>query len=446
MASSPEIAPGRLDPRELERNFSDLRQPLAPNEARIEAERCLFCFDAPCVTACPTGIDVPLFIRQIAGGNADGAARTILDENILGGMCARVCPTETLCESACVRAAEDRPIEIGLLQRHATDHLFASGRQLYRQGERTGQRVAVVGAGPAGLSCAHRLSTLGHDVTIFESREKPGGLNEYGIAGYKVPGGFASHEVDYVLGVGGIEVECGRRLGSSLVLEELEVTFDAVFLGIGLGGVNALGIPDDAAGVANAVDYIAGLRQAEDLGSLPIGRRVVVIGGGMTAIDMATQARRLGAEEVTIAYRRGPAEMGASRYEQELAQTDGVLIRHWLRPHALRTDEGRVRAVELERTALAPDGVTGTGELVELPCDQLFRAIGQRLVPGDAGAGALELLNGRVRVDETGSTSRPGVWAGGDCAAGGEELTVQAVEDGKRAAHAIDAFLRAQDV
>lgn len=445
MASSPEIAPGRLDPRELERNFSDLRQPLGRNEARIEAERCLFCFDAPCVTACPTGIDVPLFIRQIAGGNADGAARTILDENILGGMCARVCPTETLCESACVRAAEDRPIEIGLLQRYATDHLFASGRQLYRQGERTGRRVAVVGAGPAGLSCAHRLSTLGHDVTIFESREKPGGLNEYGIAAYKVPGGFASHEVDYVLGVGGIDVVHGRRLGSGLALEELEATFDAVFLGIGLGGVNALGILDDASGVANAVDYIAGLRQAEDLGSLPIGRRVVVIGGGMTAIDMATQARRLGAEEVTIAYRRGPDEMGASRYEQELAQTDGVLIRHWLRPHALRTDDGRVVAVELERTALAPDGVAGTGEIVELPCDQLFRAIGQRLVPDDAGAGALELLNGRLRVDEKGSTSRPGVWAGGDCAAGGEELTVQAVEDGKRAAHAIDTFLRAQD-
>lgn len=442
MASTPEIAPGRLDPRELERNFSDLRSPLAPNEARIEAERCLFCFDAPCVTACPTGIDVPLFIRQIAGGNVDGAARTILDENILGGMCARVCPTETLCESACVRAAEDRPIEIGLLQRHATDHLFAGGRQLYRQGERTGRRVAVVGAGPAGLSCAHRLSTLGHDVTILDAREKPGGLNEYGIAAYKVPDDFAQREVDYVLGVGGIEVEQGRRLGRDLDLAELEATFDAVFLAIGLGGVNALGVPDDASGVASAVDYIADLRQAEDLGALPIGRRVVVIGGGMTAIDMATQARRLGAEEVTIAYRRGPVEMGASRYEQELAQTDGVLIRHWVRPRAVRTEAGRIVALELERTALVPDGLAGTGDVVEIPCDQLFRAIGQRLLPDDAGPGAVELLNGRIRVDETGLTSRPGVWAGGDCAAGGEELTVQAVEDGKRAAHAIDATLR----
>jgi dihydropyrimidine dehydrogenase (NAD+) subunit PreT len=445
MASTPEIAPGRLDDRQLARNFSDLREPLAPNEARIEAERCLFCFDAPCVTACPTGIDVPLFIRQIAGGNADGAARTILDENILGGMCARVCPTETLCESACVRAAEDRPIEIGLLQRHATDHLFAGGRQLYAPGPPSGRRVAVVGAGPAGLSCAHRLAVLGHEVTIFEARPKAGGLNEYGIAAYKTPGGFAQEEVDYVLGVGGIDVEHGRRLGEDLTLDELQAGFDAVFLGVGLGGVNALGIVDDAPEVGNAVDFIADLRQADDLAKLPIGRRVVVVGGGMTAIDMASQARRLGAEEVTIVYRRGAAEMGASGYEQQLAQTDGVLIRHWLRPHALRTEGGRLVGVELERTAPAPDGIAGTGDIVEIACDQLFRAIGQRLLPDEAGPGALELVNGRVRVDATGATSRPGVWAGGDCVAGGEDLTVQAVEDGKRAAHAIDGYLRGED-
>ena len=271
----------------------------------------------------------------------------------MGGMCARVCPTETLCEEVCVREiAEGKPVEIGRLQRHATDHLFRSGRQIYRQGAATGRRVAVVGAGPAGLACAHKLATLGHDVTVFEAKKKAGGLNEFGIAAYKTVDDFAQREVNYILGVGGIAIEYGKRLGRQVKLAALRRQHDAVFLGVGLGAVNDLGIREDVTGVMNAIDYIARLRQADDLAKLPVGRRIVVIGGGMTAIDIASQTKRLGAEEVTIVYRRGPREMNASRYEQELAQTDGVLIRHWLRPRKLLAANGRLTGVELEYTRL----------------------------------------------------------------------------------------------
>lgn len=447
MSPAPDIAAGRLPPETIARNFADLHPRFSAREARVAAERCLFCYDAPCVEACPTAIDIPLFIRQIAAGNPQGAARTILDANILGGMCARVCPTDTLCEGACVRElAEGKPVEIGRLQRYATDTVFAAGRQLYRQGPSTGRRVAVVGAGPAGLACAHKLATLGHNVTLFEAREKPGGLNEYGIAAYKTPGGFAQEEVHYILGVGGIELRCNVRLGRDVTLGELRRDFDAVFLGLGLAGVNALGIDEGGLkGVTDAVAYIAALRQAEDLSQLPVGRRIVVIGGGMTAIDVASQTKRLGAEEVTIVYRRGPAQMGASIFEQELAQTDGVLIRHWLRPKRLLGEAGRLVAVELEYTRAEGGSLIGTGETLTLPCDQLFKAIGQVFVPSDLGGGGelLELEGGRVRVDAERRTSLPGVWAGGDCVFGGRDLTVVAVEDGKRAALSIDRYFAA---
>ncbi len=430
--ATPDIASRRLAAGALAAGFADLRPPLAPNEARIAAERCLFCFDAPCVTACPTSIDIPLFVRQIATANVEGAARTILDSNILGGMCARVCPTETLCEQACVRAAEERPIEIGRLQRHATDRLMESGIQPYRQGPSTGRSVAVVGAGPAGLACAHALAVAGHAVTIYEARPKLGGLNEYGIAAYKTVDGFAQREVAFVLGVGGINVVHGRRLGAGLTIDELAATHDAVFLAVGLDTVNRLGIEDALDGVVDGVSLIADIRQASDLAAIPIGRRVVVIGGGMTAIDVASQARRLGAEEVTIAYRRAAAQMGASPYEQRLAQTDGVLIRTGVVPRRVIAEGGRVVALEVERPA--------TGERLTLPCDQLFRAIGQAIVADEVAP--LAIVSGRIVVDEERRTSRPGVWAGGDCVAGGDDLTVTAVEDGKRAAASIDRALR----
>jgi glutamate synthase (NADPH/NADH) small chain len=293
----PDIASGRLSREEYAANFRDLHPPLDRHQAVVEADRCYFCYDAPCIGACPTGIDIPLFIREILTGNPKSAAETILSQNILGGMCARVCPTETLCEEACVReAAEGKPVRIGDLQRYATDVLMAAGEQPFRRAPSTGKRIAVVGGGPAGLACAHRLAMHGHDVVIHESRPKIGGLNEYGIAAYKTPGDFAQSEVDYILSIGGITVETGKALGRDFTIADLKRDFDAVFIGIGLAGVNALGIADeDVGGVEDAVAYIAELRQANDLAALPVGRRVVVVGGGMTAIDIASQSKRLGA-------------------------------------------------------------------------------------------------------------------------------------------------------
>ena len=254
----------------------------------------------------------------------------------MGGMCARVCPTEVLCEEACVRMAESRPVRIGLLQRYATDAVFSTKTQLFKRAPATGRKVAVVGGGPAGLSCAHRLAMLGHSPTVFEPKDKLGGLNEYGIAAYKTPDEFAAREVEYILGIGGIEVRTGVALGKDISLKELRAQFDAVFLGFGLSGVNGLGLDgEQVEGVADAVDYIATLRQAPDKSSLPVGRRVVVIGGGMTAIDIAVQSKALGAEEVTMVYRRGQEQMNASRYEQEFAQTRGVTVRYWSAPRRL---------------------------------------------------------------------------------------------------------------
>lgn len=446
MKAEPDIRAGRLAAGELAEAFADLHPPLDRHEARVAAERCLFCYDAPCVTACPTGIDIPLFIRQIATANTVGAGRTILDSNIFGGMCARVCPTETLCEEACVRnAAEGKPVQIGLLQRHATDALMASGRKPYRQGAPTGRRIAVVGAGPAGLSCAHKLATLGHAVAVFEARPKPGGLNEHGIASYKAVDDFAQREVEFILGVGGIELRQGQILGRDMTLSDLRRDFDAVFLGLGLQAVNALGGDERGlTGIEDAVAFIEALRQAADLATLPIGRRVVVVGGGMTAVDAAVQARKLGAEEVTIVYRRGAEQMGASRYEQELAQTNGVLIRHWARPLSVEGEGGALRSVTFAATAERDGRLVDTGESFTLAADQLFKAIGQVFLPGavEGGADVLELASGRIAVDPERRTSLPGVWAGGDCAAGGRDLTVVAVEDGKQAALSIDRALR----
>lgn len=444
----PDIATGRLRPEEYGRNFADLHPPLDRHEALVEADRCYFCYDAPCVTACPTSIDIPLFIREILTGNPKSAAETIFAQNILGGMCARVCPTETLCEEACVREeAEGKPVRIGELQRYATDVLMQSGEHPFTRAAPTGKRIAVIGGGPAGLACAHRLAMHGHDVIIYEARDKIGGLNEYGIAAYKTPGDFAQREVDWLLSIGGITVETGKVLGRDITLAELRGSFDAVFIGLGLAGVNALGIADEESpGVGDAVDYIAELRQASDLATLPVGRRVVVVGGGMTAIDIASQSKRLGAEDVTIVYRRGPAEMGASEYERELAQTDGVKIKFNATPTKLVKESGHVAGMEFEYTAVRDGRLAGTGETFTLPADMVFKAIGQALVPSPlngAGGEMPALEGGRIKVDAERRTSLPGVWAGGDCIFGGEDLTVAAVEDGKQAAESINRALLA---
>ncbi len=438
----------RLSDEEIARNFSDMHPPLGRSEALIESDRCYFCFDAPCTTACPTGIDIPLFIQQIHSDNIKGSAHTILRENIMGGMCARVCPTEVLCEEACVRNThEDNPVNIGLLQRYATEPIFEDNVALVERGADSGKRVAVIGGGPAGLSCAHRLSMLGHSSVVFNRDDKLGGLNEYGIAAYKTVNDFAQREVEYILSIGGIEVRNKSVLGESLTLADLQKEYDAVFLGFGLGSVNDLGLAnEDIDGVLNAVDYIAELRQAEDKGDLPVGDNIVVIGGGMTAIDIAVQTKRLGAEHVDIVYRRGPDEMGASQYEQQFAQTSGVKIRHWAKPKSLLVSD-RIAGVEFERTKLNGDGkLSGTGESFSLNADVVFKAIGQSVSEKVLGAitGTLELSRGKIVTDDEHKTSLPGVWAGGDCVYGNDDLTVSAVQDGKIAAIAMDQYLREQ--
>ncbi|NBB83062.1 MAG: FAD-dependent oxidoreductase [Alphaproteobacteria bacterium] len=448
----PDIRSGRLDAEALARNFDDAHPPLTRSQAPIEAARCYFCWDAPCVEACPTDIDIPSFIRSIATGNVKGAATTILDANIMGGMCARVCPVEELCEDACVRNThEDKPVAIGLLQRHATDTLFDAGVQPYRRAEPTGRRIAVVGAGPAGLACAHRLALHGHDVTVFEARAKGGGLNEYGIAAYKTVDAFAQKELDFILSIGGIELKTGMALGREITLAELRGAFDAVFLGLGHNAVRALGLDGEAmAGVETAVDYIAALRQADDKAALPVGRRVVVIGGGNTAIDIATQVKRLGAEDVTLVYRRGAEHMSATWKEQEWAQTNGVRVKTWAQPRRLigwPGADGRtaVKEVEFEYTQLDDTGrLMGTGDTFTVLADQVFKAIGQTFVPSDSlgAADVLELTGDRIAVNDDRMTSIEGVYAGGDCVPG-TDLTVQAVEDGKRAAEAIHRALGA---
>ncbi|UWR08634.1 MULTISPECIES: NAD(P)-dependent oxidoreductase [Ruegeria] len=438
---APGIVAGRLSSDELTSNFTDLHPPLAPHEAAVAADRCYFCYDAPCVTACPTDIDIPLFIRQIQAGQPESAAKTILDQNILGGMCARVCPTETLCEEACVReTAEGKPVEIGRLQRYATDTLMQAGVHPFTRAAPTGKTVAVIGAGPAGLACAHRLAMLGHDVVIHEAKPKPGGLNEYGIAAYKATNDFAQAEVDWLLKIGGIAIETGSVLGDTISLDGLLEAYDAVFLSIGLAGVNALRAQgSDKDGVRNAVDFIADVRQASDLAKLPVGRNVVIIGGGMTAVDAAVKSKLLGAEHVTIAYRRGRDAMGASRYEQDLAASHGVRILCNVQPVAIHGN-GAAAEIELEYTATVNGTLTGTGETIRLPADQVLKAIGQTL---DGAPEGLELDGNKIAVDATGRTSVPGVWAGGDCAAGGEDLTVTAVAEGRDAAMDIHASLSA---
>lgn len=438
----PDIAAGRLTPEDYAANFSDLHPPLDRHQAFVEADRCYFCFDAPCVTACPTGIDIPMFIREILTDNPKGAAETIFAQNILGGMCARVCPTETLCQDACVReAAEGKPVRIGELQRFATDVLMTEKTYPFVRKAPTGKRIAIVGGGPAGLSCAHRLAMHGHDIVIYDAREKIGGLNEYGIAAYKSADDFARREVDFVLAIGGIAVETGKQLGRDIDLAGLREEFDAVFLGLGLAGVNALGLPDEERdGVVSAVDYIANIRQTNDLAGLPVGRRVVVVGGGMTAIDIASQSKRLGAEDVTIVYRRDAERMGASEYEREIAQTDGVRIKFNAMPKRLIGD-GDVTGIEFEYTTDRDGRLTGTGETFTLEADMVFKAIGQTFVPLAIDGASVELKDGRIAVDDERRTNLRDVWAGGDCVADGDDLTVVAVEDGKIAAESINRFL-----
>jgi glutamate synthase (NADPH/NADH) small chain len=426
----------------LSERFTDLAPPLTARQAAIESARCLYCYDAPCTRACPTGIDVASFIRNIHDHNVDGAATTILQANIFGGSCARVCPTEILCEDACVRNhdAEGQPVKIGLLQRHAIDNAQFDGHP-FKRAPSTGKTIAVVGAGPAGLACAHRLAMLGHDVVVFEAREKSGGLNEYGIAKYKLPGDFAQKEVEFLLSIGGIEIQHGRALGVNLQLADLHARYDAVFLGLGLAASRELGLTgENAPGLMAAVDYIATLRQSDDLSALPLPRRAIVIGAGNTAIDMAVQLKRLGADEVTLVYRRGFEAMSATGHEIDIAKAHFVRMRTWAAPlEVLLDDAGRVRGMRFEETRMQDGRLVATGGIIEIAADAVFKAIGQGMGLAalvDPLAREIERTD-KIVVDACLRTTLPGVYAGGDCVAPGQDLTVQAVQHGKLAALAI---------
>ena len=431
----------------LASHFTDLAPPLSARQAVLESSRCLYCYDAPCVNACPSDIDIPSFIRNIQQENVQGAAQKILSANILGGSCARVCPTEVLCQQACVRnnTQECAPVLIGLLQRYAVDHAQFSEHP-FKRAAPTGKRIAVVGAGPAGLACAHRLALHGHEVVIFEARDKSGGLNEYGIATYKLVDDFAQREVDFVLQVGGIEVRHGQRLGDNLSLSELHAQFDSVFLGLGLAASRQLGLPhEDAPGLLAATDYIRELRQSDDLTQLPLAERCIVLGAGNTAIDMAVQMARLGAREVNLVYRRGLEDMGATAHEQDIAKANQVRLMTWAQPQDVLLDNtGKVRGMRFARTRLEDGRLVTTGETFELAADAVFKAIGQTFddaTLSDPLAQALIRVGDRIEVDEQLRTSVPGIYAGGDCTSLGQDLTVQAVQHGKLAAEAMHAQL-----
>lgn len=432
---------------ELNARFADVPPPLALDAALAEAARCLFCFDAPCTRSCPTHIDVPRFIRQILHRDDLGAARTILEANIFGGSCARACPTEVLCEGACVdRTLLKAPVQIGRLQRHACDAASAAGADFFEPGRPTGRRVAVVGSGPAGLSCAHELRRRGHEVVVFEARGLPGGLDTIGIAAYKISTGFALAEIEAIRRIG-IEIRLNHRVDGDEIRSLLD-SHDAVFLGIGLGRTTPLCIAgEDLGGVWEALDFVS-QTHLKPLGECSVGSDVVVIGAGNTAIDAATAAKRLGAGTVTIAYRRSEALIPAFAYEYDLARADGIRFEWFAQPVRIVGEGGNARAVEFVRTALE-DARSRDGRVVAVP-DSTFNLAADMVIKAPGQEPLLDLIvalpdlrheKGRILVDPaTGATSIGRLFAGGDCLRNGGEV-VEAVEDGKVAAAGIHDVL-----
>jgi glutamate synthase (NADPH/NADH) small chain len=442
-----ETAP-KLPPEELERNFADINPPLTPSQALEEGSRCLFCYDAPCQKACPTGIDVPMFIRQILTGNIKGSAKTILEANILGHSCGRVCPTSVLCEGACVLNGEGkRPVLIGRLQRHAVDHVLDNNITLFTPGDPNGKRVALIGGGPASLSCAFYLRREGYETVIYDAHPEPGGLNTYGIAAYKMRANESVRETGMIRKMG-VTIKSGGQVGKDVPLAQLEKEFDAIFIGIGLGDTEKLGIEGES--LEGSMDALTFIEQTKvkKFSDVAVGKRVAVIGGGNTAIDVATAAKRLGSEDVYMIYRRGRDEMSAFDYEYDLAQADGVKFIWQTAPKRI-LGNGRVETLECVRTQLgAPDASGRRSPVVvpnsefALPVDMVVRALGQmkkteflQSIPG------LKLDHGKVSVTyDTMQTSNPKYFAGGDCVSGAAEV-VDAVAYGKRAAAGIHSYL-----
>lgn len=442
--------------QEFAASFAEIHPPFGRREALVEANRCLYCFDAPCSNACPTHIDVPGFIKKIASGNPGGSAMTILSANILGLSCARVCPVDVLCEGACVmHRYNQRPIEIGRLQRHAMDYFYGTGRRLPAAAADKPGRVACIGAGPASLACAARLRQQGFAVTIFDSRPLAGGLNTYGVAEYKLRPADSLQEVELVRSLG-VEFRLSAEIGGELRIKELEAQFDIIFLGVGLGRTQPLDIPGE--GLPGVVDALRFIAEYKTHRGARVGRRVVVIGGGNTAIDAATAALRLGAEEVHLLYRRSEAELPAFEFEYDLAKKEGVRF-HWLtQPVAIhgalerRHDSpAAVESVECVRMELGTPDRKGRrqpqqvhGSNFQLPCDMVIPSIGQsRLLDFLSQFRDIRLVGGGVAVDPaTGQTGNPRYFAGGDCVNGGREV-VDAVAEGKRAAAGIARHLEA---
>jgi dihydropyrimidine dehydrogenase (NAD+) subunit PreT len=439
----------KLSPEQYEKNFADITPAMTPRQAAIEAARCLYCFDAPCTIACPTHIDVPRFIKKISTGNLRGSAREILSANILGQSCGRVCPTEALCEGACVMHEKgEQAIEIGRLQRYAVDHVLDNKIELFHAGAPNGKRVACIGSGPASLACAAELAKWGYEVTLFDRNEVPGGLNSYGIAAYKSRAAEAVREIDLVKQLG-VKFRQRTDVGRDISFHELEHEFDAIFLGVGLGETWELNLPgENLHGVYGAIEFIEHTK-VEPFHDVEVGRRVACIGAGNTAVDVVTAARRLGAEIVYLVYRRGEPEMPAFAYEYQLAKQDAVTFLWQTQPVRILGKDGYVCGLECVRTELgAPDDrgrrsprlVPGTEFRIEV--DMVVRAVGQQPVTDFLKPIKGVELNkdGTVKIDERHQTGHPKYFAGGDCTNGGKEV-VDAVAEGMAAARGLDKWL-----
>lgn len=442
------ITNNKLTKEEYEQNFADIRPPFENKTAAVvEANRCIFCYDAPCTKSCPTHIDVPKFIKQIVSDNVKGSAHTIFTANILGAGCSKVCPVEKLCEGACVyNLLEEEPIQIARLQQYSTKAAMANNWQLFERKPSIGKKVAIVGAGPAGLSCAHVLSREGIDVTIYEKEAKGGGLMTYGIAAYKVTPEFCEDEVNYITALGGIDIKYNQELGKDISLSELKENYDAVYLGIGVGVARQLDIPgEELEGVEDAISFIYNIRD-KGYAAVPVGDKVAVIGMGMTAIDAATQAKRLGAKEVTMVYRRTEAEKPCTQVELDIAKMDGCEIIWLAAPKEIHGEDGKVRSLICSKMVLGEPDESGrkspvdTGETFTLDVDMVIKAAGQVPYEELVSSVGLNHINGKIKAAKNGTTNMEGVFAGGDAVNGGKEV-VDAVEAGKNGAIAIISYL-----